>query len=144
MMSLLAIWLVSTISLLIISKLPLGIHIDEFGTALTAAAVLGILNAVLKPILTLLSLPIVFLSLGLFLLVINAIILKLTSFLVSGFEVGGLWSAIGGALIISIINLLIGKNDKRKSKVSIKTNRNPAPHPSKPKPPEGKGPVIDI
>lgn len=121
-----------------------GITYDGWQALAIAALVLGILNAIIKPILTLLSLPLLLLTLGLFLLVINAVILKLTAWLVPGFEVTGFWTAVGGALIISLINIFTGNNVKKKSRISVKTNINRAPKQNTPKPPEGKGPVIDI
>ncbi|MDX2215280.1 MAG: phage holin family protein [Oculatellaceae cyanobacterium bins.114] len=101
-------WLITAVSLFIISKLPLGIEIDSFNKALFSAAVFGILNAVLGPILRFLGTPITFLTLGLFALVINAIIFGLAAWLVEGFRLRwGIWSALLGAIALSIINSLI-------------------------------------
>jgi putative membrane protein len=106
--SLLIPWLVTTISLLIISKLPIGIEIDSFGKALVSAAVFGILNALVKPILFWLTIPITILTLGLFLLILNAIILGLAAYLVSGFRLRfGFWSALLGAFLLGLVNSLI-------------------------------------
>jgi putative membrane protein len=101
-------WVVTAIIFLIISWLPLGIQIDSFGKALTGAAVFGILNALLGPILRFLALPITFLTLGLFGIVINAIIFGLAAWLVSGFRLRwGIWSAILGAIALSFINSIV-------------------------------------
>lgn len=137
-------WLLTMLSVWVAAYFLDGITYTGWQALAIAALVLGILNAIIKPILTLLSLPLLLLTLGLFLLVINAIILKLTAWLVPGFEVSGFWTAVGGALIISIINLFTGNNSKKKNRVSVKTNVNRPPQENKPKPPEGKGPVIDI
>ncbi len=100
--------IVTAISLLIISKLPLGIEIDGIWKAVVAAVVFGILNAFIKPILFWLTLPISILTLGLFTLVLNAIVFALAAWLVDGFELrGGFLSAIFGTIALTIINGLI-------------------------------------
>ncbi|HEY9845285.1 MAG TPA: phage holin family protein [Candidatus Caenarcaniphilales bacterium] len=106
--SILIAWLVTSISLLIISKLPLGIEIDGFGKAILSAAVFGILNAFLRPVLGFLAFPITLITFGLFALVLNAIIFGLAALLVHGFRLRwGIWSALTGALALSVINSLI-------------------------------------
>jgi putative membrane protein len=101
-------WVITSISLFIISKLPLGIEIDGFNKALVSAAVFGILNALLGPILRFLGAPITFLTLGLFAIVINAIIFGLAAWLVQGFRLRwGIGSALLGAIALGIINSLI-------------------------------------
>lgn len=101
-------WLVTSVSLFIISKLPTGVEIDTFGKALWSAVVFGILNAVLYPVLFILTLPINFLTLGLFSIVLNAIIFGLAAWLVSGFRLRwGVWSALIGGVALGIINSLI-------------------------------------
>lgn len=101
-------WAITSISLFIISKLPLGIDIDGFNKALVSAAVFGILNALLGPILRFLGAPITFLTLGLFAIVINAIIFGLAAWLVQGFRLRwGIGSALLGAIALGIINSLI-------------------------------------
>ncbi len=108
MIPLLITWLVTTVSLFIISKLPLGIHIDSFAKAAISAAVFGILNALLRPVIAFLSLPITFLTFGLFSLVINAIIFGLAAWLVQGFSLRwGIWSALLGAFALSLVNSAI-------------------------------------
>lgn len=100
--------LVTTLALLIISKLPTGVEIDSVKKAFMSALVFGILNALLHPILSFLALPITFLTFGLFALVINAIIFGLAAALVSGFRLRwGFWSALIGSLALSVINSLI-------------------------------------
>jgi len=144
-MNMLLRWLLTMLSVWVAAYFLDGITYDGWQALAIAALVLGILNAIIKPILTLLSLPILLLTLGLFLLVINAVILKLTAFLVPGFEVAGFWTAVGGAFIISIVNLFTGNNKvKKKANMKVKTNINRPPRGNSQKPPEGKGPVIDI
>ena len=107
-MDILIAWLVTAVSLLIISKLPTGVEIDSFGKAVISALVFGLLNALVKPILFILTIPITILTLGLFLLVLNAIIFGLAAALVSGFRLRwGIASALIGSIALSIINSLI-------------------------------------
>ncbi|MEW6495431.1 MAG: phage holin family protein [Cyanobacteriota bacterium] len=110
LVSLLIAWLVTSVSLFIISKLPTGVEIDSFQKALWSAAVFGILNALLGPIFQILALPLTILTFGLFAVVVNAIIFGLAAWLVSGFRLRwGFWSALIGALALAIINSLIYK-----------------------------------
>jgi putative membrane protein len=81
-----------------------GIQVKGFFSALCAAAILGILNAFFRPILIVLTLPINILSLGLFTFIINAMLLKMASGVIGGFEVYGFWPAVFGSLIISIVS----------------------------------------
>jgi len=110
LMDLIVPWLVTTASLLIISKLPLGIEIDSFPKALISAAVFGLLNALLRPILFWLTIPLTILTFGLFLLVLNAIIFALAATLVDGFRLKlGFMSAIFGTIALSLINSVLLK-----------------------------------
>ena len=84
-----------------------GVHVDGFGTALIVAIVLAILNAIVRPILVILSLPITILTLGLFLLVINALIILSADFLIDGFEVDGFLWALIFSLVLSVITYII-------------------------------------
>ena len=76
---------------------------DGFGTLLIAALVLGLVNAIVRPILILFTLPLTFLTLGLFLLVVNAITFGLAAYFVKGFAVNGFWAALFGSIVMSII-----------------------------------------
>ena len=101
-------WLITAVSLFIISKLPLGVEIDGFQKALISAAVFGLVNAIVGPVFRTLALPITFLTFGLFSLVVNAIIFGLAAWLVTGFRLRwGFWSALIGAFALSVINSLI-------------------------------------
>jgi putative membrane protein len=84
-----------------------GIHINTFGTALMLAIVLAILNAIIKPILIILTLPITILTLGLFLFVINAAIILLADKFIDGFKVDGFWWALLFSLLLSILTSLL-------------------------------------
>ncbi len=80
-----------------------GVHVNGGLTALIVAAVLALLNAFVKPILVILTIPITLFTLGLFLLVINALMILLTSHIVKGFEVDGFWSALFFSFVLSLI-----------------------------------------
>jgi len=99
-------WVVLTCGVLFISYLIEGIEVRGFGSAVLAAAVLGFLNVFFRPLLLVLTLPINILTLGLFTFVINALLLMMASGVISGFEVAGFWTAVLGALVISLINWL--------------------------------------
>ncbi|MCK9197562.1 MAG: phage holin family protein [Syntrophales bacterium] len=100
-------WLILTIAILTAAYFIRGISVSSFTAAFFAAAVLGILNALFKPILILLTLPINILTLGLFTFIINAVLLKMTAGIIPGFELQGFWPAVLGALVISIVNWLL-------------------------------------
>ncbi len=102
-------WLVTTISFLIIARLPfLGIEIDSFGKAVISAGVVGILNAILLPILSFFTLPFIILTVGLFFFILNAIIFGISAAIVPGFRLRyGFWSALLGSITLSIINTII-------------------------------------
>ncbi|WP_432664033.1 phage holin family protein [Wukongibacter baidiensis] len=100
-------WISMAVSLIVIARLFDNIYIAGFSTALWAAAIFGIANTIIKPILVILTLPVNILTLGLFTFVINGMILKLSAGIVSGFNVGGLFGAIIASIILSIVNILI-------------------------------------
>src|SRR5438309_5701213 len=79
-----------------------GVRIDGWGNLVVAALLLGIVNAVIRPIILILTLPLTILTLGLFILIVNGISLALVAWLVPGFHVAGLWSATWGAIIVSL------------------------------------------
>lgn len=106
-MGLLVRWLVLTAAIVIASYLISGIEVNGFFSAFFAAAILGILNIFFRPILFILTLPINLLTFGLFTFVINALLLKMASGVISGFQVHGFWSAVFGSLVISVVNWLL-------------------------------------
>jgi len=97
-------WLILTAAIMFTSYVIDGIQVKGFFTALFAAAILGILNAFFRPILIILTLPINILSLGFFTFIINAMLLKMASGIISGFQVYGFWSAVFGSLLISVVS----------------------------------------
>ena len=113
-------WLVITAAILLSSMLIPGIKVDSLSTALIAAGVLGLINVFIKPVLIILTLPLNIITLGLFSFIINAFLLKLVAFLVSGFYVDGFLAALLGALVISIVSwmasrfIVAAKNKPRK------------------------------
>ena len=94
--------LISAIGLWLAQQIVDGIDVANTGTLIAAAFLLGIANAVVRPVLIILTLPITIVTLGLFLLVINAAMLALVALLLSGFHIGSFWAAFFGALIVSI------------------------------------------
>ncbi len=101
-------WFILTASILAASYFVHGIEVHGFGSAFFAAAILGILNAFLRPVLIILTLPLNILTLGLFTFVINAFLLKMVSGVISGFDVRGFWPAVFGSLVISVVSWLLG------------------------------------
>ncbi|MCX5834281.1 MAG: phage holin family protein [Deltaproteobacteria bacterium] len=107
MIGLLIRWLVLTAAILAASYLLEGIAVTSFWSALAAAAILGVLNVILRPIILILTLPVNILTLGLFTFVINAALLMMVSGLIPGFDVRGFWPALWGSIIISIVSWLL-------------------------------------
>lgn len=97
-------WLVSALALLITCKLMPGWRVKGFGAALIAAAVIGVADAVIWPVLIVLTLPINILTLGLFTFVVNGAVLKICAWLLDGFDIRGWFSAIFGALLLSLVS----------------------------------------
>ncbi len=99
--------ILTTLAILLVTKVYGGIQVDSVTTAVIAAVVLGLINMIVRPVIVLLTLPISMLTLGLFLLVINAGMLSLAAWLVNGFEVGGFWDALIASFIISVVVALL-------------------------------------
>jgi putative membrane protein len=97
-------WLINAAALFAVPYLMASVRVSDVATALIAALVLGLVNTLIRPILVLLTLPVTLLTLGLFILVINGLMFWAVSSMVSGFQVAGFWSAVGGALLYSIIS----------------------------------------
>jgi putative membrane protein len=100
-------WLVSALALWVVAQIVPGIEVRDFGAALLATVVIAIVGAVVGPVLRFLAWPLTFVTLGLFLLVINAIVLKLAAMLTPGFRVRGFLHAILGALVLTILSSLL-------------------------------------
>lgn len=105
-------WLVSAIAILIAAYLVPGVTVTLVG-ALVLAIVLGIINVFFKPIITLLTLPINIVTLGLFSLVVNALLIMLSSMIVPGFHVNGFWSALLFSIVVSLVTALFGMMSKK-------------------------------
>ncbi|MEP1088253.1 phage holin family protein [Algoriphagus sp.] len=102
--------LLGGIAVLIAEFLLSGIHVDTFMTGFILAAVIILINSTIKPLLILLTLPITLVTFGLFLLVINALMIMLVDWIMPGFVVDGFWWAILFAIVLSIINSIFGNN----------------------------------
>lgn len=100
-------WVLSAAALLVVAYLYGGVVVNNFTAALIAAAVIGLLNMIVRPILVILTLPATLLTLGLFLFVINALMFWAASGMLNGFHVAGFWAALLGSLIYSALGLLI-------------------------------------
>lgn len=110
-------WALNAVALIIVAWLLSGVHITWWG-AIVAALVIGVLNAVVGPILKILTLPITIVTLGLFLLVINAVLFWLTSLIVPGFSVQGFWTVVIGSLLYSVFTTIIAWFVKGREKAS--------------------------
>ncbi|MDO8036880.1 phage holin family protein [Janthinobacterium sp. SUN128] len=115
-MRLLLIWFINAAALFAVPYLMHSVTMSSGLTALLAAAVLGLVNALIRPLLILLTLPVTFLSLGLFILIINGFLFWLVAQVIDGFHVASFWSAVGGAILYSIISwalstLLLSNDD---------------------------------
>jgi putative membrane protein len=111
-------WLLNAISFAILTYwiapfFHIGIHADSLTTLIIAALVFGVINAVIRPLATILSLPFIILSLGLFLFVLNALLLWLVAAVVPGFHVYGFWAALWGAIWLGIISWVINATGLR-------------------------------
>ena len=114
-MRLLLTWLINAVALFALPYLLSSVTVSNLGAALIAALVLGLVNTLIRPVLVLLTLPVTVLSMGLFILVINALLFWGVSHLVAGFRVTGFWSAFFAAILYSIISwalstILLKKN----------------------------------
>jgi putative membrane protein len=104
--------ILSSFSVMVASWMLSGVVIRDYLSAIMVAFVLALLNMVVKPILIFLTIPVTILTLGIFLLVINAIIVLIASSLVEGFYIAGFWWAMGFSIIVSALNYLINLNDR--------------------------------
>lgn len=107
MVHLLLSWILSALSLLIVAHLVPGFEVQSFGTALVAAIVIGLVNATIGLLFKIVTFPLTILTLGLFLIVINALMLKLAAALVSGFTVRGFLPAFLGAIVLAVVNAIL-------------------------------------
>ncbi len=106
-MKLIVKWLLAACALLVVAYLYPGVQVQSFSSALIAAAVIGLFNALLRPVLVVLTLPVTVVTLGLFLFVINALMFWSASGVLAGFHVNGFWAAMLGSLIYSALMLVV-------------------------------------
>src|SRR5918992_2614909 len=107
LLRLLLVWLVNTVALIAVAYLMPSISVSSFEAALVAALVLGLVNTVVRPVLVLLTLPVTVLTLGLFIFVLNGLLFWMVGTWLEGFDVGGFWSGVIGALLFSIVSWLL-------------------------------------
>ncbi len=107
MMHILIQWLINACAIYATAHILDGIHIKSFGAAILVALVLGLVNAVVRPVLVFFSIPFIIVTLGLFLLVINAFLLQFAALLVNGFSVENFGWAIAGSMVISVISWVL-------------------------------------
>lgn len=137
-------WIFTSVGVLAAAKIVPGIECAGWGTLLITALLLGVFNAFLKPILFLLTLPLQLVTLGLFTLVINALLLMLTDSLVKEFYVRDFWAAFFGGLVISVVSGFLGVifgGGRRHAEAQVRTENSPGHNPRKD---TGDGPVIDV
>lgn len=108
-MNILISWVVSALAILVAAYILPGVQVQSLVTALVLAVVLGVINAFLKPLLVILTLPLNILTLGLFILVINAVLIMLAGAIVPGFTVVNFWWALLFGLVLSLINSFLNK-----------------------------------
>ena len=106
-MKLLLVWLINAVALIAVAYLMPSVTVSSFGAALVAALVLGLINAVVRPLLVLLTLPVTLLTLGLFIFVLNGLLFWMVGTWLEGFEVGGFWSGVIGAILFSVVSWLL-------------------------------------
>ena len=132
-------WLINTVAVMVAAQIVPGIECHSIGALFAASLLLGIFNALLRSLLWLLSLPLVILTLGLFTLVINALLLYFVGTLMKAFVVAGFWPAFWGSLIISLVSLVLnsvtGTGDSR---IEIRRTK------SRSSDNDGDGPLIDV
>ncbi len=100
-------WVMNAIALYIVAKILPGIHLTDFASALIAVLIIGLVNALIKPLLFLLTLPVTILTLGLFSLVLNALMFMLASAIAPGFKIDGFGTALLGSILFSVITTIL-------------------------------------
>lgn len=128
-------WLVLALGVVIATRLVPGIHCSDFGALVAVVVLLSFFNAILRPVLVLFTLPFIIITMGLGIVIINAILFLFVGRLVDGFTVAGFWPAVGGSLVVSVTNFVVNAFMRSSS------GRRPGP----PRGPKGAGrDVIDI
>ena len=98
------VWLINAVALIAVAYLMPSISVSSFGAALVAALVLGLVNAIVRPVLVLLTLPVTILTLGLFIFVLNGLLFWMVGSWLEGFNVGGFWAGVFGAIVFSLVS----------------------------------------
>lgn len=101
-------WAITAVSLWVASKIFKGLQFDGVGSLVISSLLLGFVNAVVRPLLVFFTLPLTLVTFGLFLLVINALMMLLVAWLVKGFRVSGFWTAFFASIFVSVLSLVIG------------------------------------
>ena len=101
-------WAITALALWVASHIFKGVKFDSTGALIVSALLLGFANAIVRPLLIVLTLPLTLLTFGLFLLVVNALVILLVSALVKGFRLSGFWTALFASLFVSVLSVLIG------------------------------------
>jgi putative membrane protein len=128
-------WLVLALGVVIATRLVPGIHCSDFGALVAVVILLSFFNAILRPLLVLFTLPFIIVTMGLGIVVINAILFLFVGRLVDGFTVAGFWPAVGGSLVVSVTNFVVNAFMRSSG------GRPGGPPPPRPGP---RGDVIDI
>lgn len=132
-------WGITAVAVLVAVQVVPGLECPTWEGLIAAALLLGLLNAFVRPLLTLVSLPLILVTFGLFLWIINAALLSLVGWLVKPFVVASFWSALGGAAVISLVSGLAGMLLGVDRRPPAKTGARPPSRPS-----GSDGPVIDV
>lgn len=136
-------WAITTVAVLVAANVVRGIHYDSVAGLLVASLLLGILNAFVRPVMLLVSLPLLLYTLGLFFLFINAFLFYLVGQLVRSFHVDSFGSAFWGGLVISVVSLVVNSlTGTGKGTVQVRRSRPQRPPPNEPG--AGNGPIIDV
>jgi len=106
-MRILLVWLVNTLALIAVAYLMPSITVSSFTAALVAALILGLVNAIIRPLLIMLTLPVTIITLGLFIFVINGLLFWLVGSFVEGFRVQGFWAGFFGAILFSVVSWIL-------------------------------------
>jgi putative membrane protein len=129
-------WIVLALGVMLATKIVRGISCEDGVTLIAVVALLSFFNAILKPLLVLFTLPFIIVTMGLGVVVINALLFLLVARLVDGFHVAGFWSAVGGSLVVSVTNWLVS--------AFVKSNQPRRPPPAPPAESAKRDDVIDI
>jgi putative membrane protein len=118
-------FLITGVAVLLAAQIVPGIIIQTPAAGMAAVILLALLNALVRPVLYLLTIPFIILTLGLFMLIINALLLQFTAFLVKGFVVEGFWPAFWGALLISLVSSVLNLMISEQGRIEIAVHRKP-------------------